>query len=97
TLPQKGEMRYTVDLEGQTGKLTSSSLPAVRRWAAESGTLNVHASGTEHTLKAGGTVGKSFSVLTDWRLGDILTLNGAVIVPGTKVPEKVTPDVISIA
>lgn len=52
---------------------------------------------TEHTLKAWGTVGKSFSVLTDWRLGDILTLNGAAIVPGTKVPEKVTPDVISIA
>lgn len=52
-LPQKGEMSYTVDLEGQTGKLTSSTLPAVRRWAAESGTLNVHASGTEHTLKAG--------------------------------------------
>ncbi|HAT3834736.1 TPA: AsmA2 domain-containing protein [Morganella morganii] len=96
-LPQKGEMSYTVDLEGQTGKLTSSTLPAVRRWAAESGTLNVHASGTEHTLKAGGTVGKSFSVLTDWRLGDILMLNGAAVVPGTKVPEKVTPDVISIA
>lgn len=81
-------MSYTVDLEGQTGKLTSSTLPAVRRWAAEGGTLNVHATGTEHTLKAGGTVGKSFSVLTDWRLGDILTLNGAAIVRAQKCRRK---------
>lgn len=96
SLPQKGEVSYTVDLDGKTEKLTSSSLPAIRRWAADTGTLNIHATGTEHTLKAGGTLGKSLSFLTDWTLGDILALRGAAIRPGTKVPEKITPDTISI-